>query len=59
MLINEMFKDGYTFSVSTLIGYSLNKDTKLTYNVVKTRQLFKGLKTLSFRKIIMPKLKNY
>ena len=59
MLINEMFEDGYIFSVSTLIGNSLNKDTKLTYNVVKTRQLFKGLKTLSFRKIIMPKLKNY
>ena len=59
MLINEMVKDGYIFSVSTLIGSSLNKDTKLTYPVVKTRQLFKGLKTLSFRKIIMPKLKNY
>ena len=54
-----MFKDGYIFSVSTLIGNSLNKDTKLTYNVVKTRQIFKGLKNLSFRKIIMPKLKNY
>ena len=54
-----MFKDGYIFSVGTLIGNSLNKDTKLTYNFVKTRQLFKGLKTLSFRKIIMPKLKNY
>ena len=54
-----MFKDGYIFSVSTLIGNSLNKDAKLTYNVVKTRQLFKGLKTLSFRKIIMPKLQNY
>ena len=54
-----MFKDGYIFSVSTLIGNSLNKDTKLTYNVVKNRQLFKGLRTLSFRKIIMPKLKNY
>ena len=54
-----MFKDGYIFSVSTLIGNSLNKDTKLIYNVVKTRQLFKGLKTLAFRKIIMPKLKNY
>ena len=54
-----MFKDGYIFSVSTLIGNSLNKDTKLTYNVVKTTQLFKGLKTRSFRKIIMPKLKNY
>ena len=59
MLINEMFKDGYIFSVSTLIGNSLNKDTKLSYNVAKTRLLFKGLKTLSFRKIIMPKLKNY
>ena len=59
MLINEMFKDGYIFSVSTQIGNSLNKDTKLTYNVVKTRQLFKGLKTLSFRKIMVPKLKNY
>ena len=59
MLINEMFKYGYIFSVSTLIGNSLNKDTKLTYNVIKTRQIFKGLKTLSFRKIIMPKLKNY
>ena len=54
-----MFKDGYIFSVSTLIGNSLNKDTKLTYNVVKIRQTFKGLKTLSFRKIIIPKLKNY
>ena len=54
-----MFKDGYIFSVSTLIGNSLNKNTKLTYKVVKTRQLFKGLKTLSFRKIITPKLKNY
>ena len=59
MLINEMFKDGYIFSVTTLIGNSLNKETKLTYNVVKTRQLFKGLKTLLFKKIIMPKLKNY
>ena len=59
MLINEMIKDGYIFSVSALIGNSLNKDTKLTYNVVKTRQLFKGLKTLSFRNIIMSKLKNY
>ena len=54
-----MFKDGYIFSVSTLIGNSFSKDTKLTYNVVKTRQLFKGLKTLSFRKMIMSKLKNY
>ena len=53
-----MFKDGYIFSVSTLIGNSLNKDTKLTYSV-ETRQLFKGFKTLSFRKIIMSKLKNY
>ena len=59
MLINGMFKDGYIFSVSNLIGNSLNKDTKLTYKVVKTRQLFKGLKTLLFKKIIMPKLKNY
>ena len=59
MLINEMFKDGYIFSVSTLIGNSLNENEKLTYRVVKTRQLFKGLKTLSFRKIIMSKLKNY
>ena len=59
MLINEMFKDGYIFSVSTLIDNSLNKDTKLTYSIVEIRQLFKGLKTLSFRKIIMPKLKNY
>ena len=59
MLINEMFKDGYIFSVGTLIGNSLNKDTKLTYEIVKTRQLFKGLKNLSFRKTIMPKLKNY
>ena len=54
-----MFNDDYTFSVSTLVGNSLNKDTTLTYNVVKTRQTFKGLKTLSFRKIIMSKLKNY
>ena len=59
MLTTEMFKDGYIFSEGTLIGNSLNKDTKLTYHVVKTRQLFKGLKTLSFRKLIMPKLKNY
>ena len=59
MLINEMFKDGYIFSISTLIGNNLNKDTKLAYHVVITRQLFKGLKTLSFRKIAMPKLKNY
>ena len=59
MLINEMFKDGYIFSVSTLIGNGLNKVSKLTYSVVETRQLFKGLKTLSFRKIIVPKLKNY
>ena len=54
-----MFKDGYIFSISTLIDNSLNKDAKLTYNVVKTRQTFKGLKTLSFRKIIMSNLKNY
>ena len=59
MLINEMVKDGYIFSVSTLIVNSLNKNTKLTYSVVETRQLFKGLKTLSFRKIIMPQLKSY
>jgi len=59
MLIDEMFKDGYIFSVSTPIGNILNKDTKLTYSAVETRQLFKGLKTLSFRKVIMPKLKNY
>ncbi len=59
MLINEMFKDGYIFSVSTLIGNSLNENEKLTYRVVETRQLFKGLKTLSFRNIIMSKLKNY
>ncbi len=54
-----MFKDGYIFSVSTLIGNSLKKDTKLTYIVVDTRQLFKGFKTLSFRKSIIPKLKTY
>ena len=59
MLINEMLKDDYIFSVSSLIGNSLKKDTKLTYIVVDTRQLFKGLKTLLFRNIIMPKLKNY
>ncbi len=59
MLINEMFKDGYIFSVSTLIGNSLNKESKHTYNVVKSRQFFKGLKTLSFRKIILPELKNH
>ena len=59
MLINEMFKDDYIFSVSTLVGNSLNKDTKFTYSIVETRQLFKSLKTLSFRKIIMSKLKNY
>ena len=57
MLINEMFKDGYIFSVSTLIDNSLNKDTKLTYSIVEIRQLFKGLKTPSFRKMIMSKLK--
>ena len=54
-----MFEDDYIFSVSDLIGNSLNKDTKLTYSVVETRQLFKGLKSLSSRKIIMSKLKNY
>ncbi len=54
-----MFKDSYIFSVSTLIGNSLNKDTKLTYFVVETRHLFKSFKTLSFRKMIMAKLKNY
>ena len=59
MLINEMFKDGYIFSVNILIDNNLNKDTKLTFNVVETRLLFKGLKTLSFSKIIMSKLKNY
>ena len=42
MLINEMLKDDYYFSVSNLIGNSLNKDTRLTYSVVETRQLFKG-----------------
>ena len=59
MLINEMFKDGCIFSVSTLIGNSLNKNTKLTYSVVETRQLFKGLETMSFRKIIMSKVTNH
>ena len=59
MLINEMFKDGYIFSAITLIDNSLNKETKLTYSVVETSHFFKGLKTLSFRKIIMSKLKNY
>ena len=59
MLINEMFKDGYIFSASALIGNSLNKNRKLTYSIVETKQLFKGLNTLSFRKIIMHKLKNY
>ena len=54
-----MFKAGYIFSVNTLIDNSLNKDTKLTYSVVETRQLVKGLETLLFRKIIMSKLKNY
>ena len=54
-----MFKDGYIFSASTLIGNSLNKDTKLTHSVVETRHLFKGLNTPSFRKMIMSKLKNY
>ena len=53
MLINEMLKDAYIFFVNTLIDRSLNKDTKLTYSVVESRQLVKGLKTLSFRKIIM------
>ena len=59
MLINEMLKDECIFSVSNLIGNSLNKDTRLTYSGFETRQLFKSLKTLSFRKIIMSKLKNY
>ena len=54
-----MFKDSYIFSVGALIGNSLNKETKLTYSVVETRELFKGLKTLSFRRSIMSKLKNY
>ena len=54
-----MFKVGYIFSVSILIDNCLNKDAKLTYSVVETRQLFKGLKILSFSKIIMSKLKNY
>ena len=54
-----MFKDGYIFSSSTLIDNSLNKDTKLTYSVVETIRLFRGLKTQSFRKIIMSNLKNY
>ena len=45
-----MFKDGYIFSVSTLIDNSLNKDTKLTYSVVEPRQLCRGLKTVSFKK---------
>ncbi len=59
MLINEMFNDGYIFSASTLIDNSLNKDTTLTYSVVETRHLFKGLKTPLFRKMIMSNLKNY
>ena len=59
MLINEMLNDSYIFSINTLIENSLNKDTKLTYRVVETRQPFKGLKNLSFRKIIMSKLENY
>ena len=59
MLINEMFKEGYISSTITLIGNSLNKDTKLTYSVVEIRHLFKGLKTPSLRKMIMSKLKNY
>ncbi len=54
-----MLKDDYIFSVCNLIGNSLNKDTRLTYGGFETRQLFNGLKTLSFRKIIMYKLKNY
>ena len=54
-----MSKDDYIFSVSSLIDNSLNKDTKLTYSIVENRHLFKGLKTLSFRKMIMSKLKNY
>ena len=52
-------KDDYIFSVSNLIGNSLNKDIRLTYSGFETRQLLKGLKTPSFRKIIMYKLKNY
>ena len=54
-----MFKDGYILPVSTLIDNCLNKYTKLAYSVVETRQPFKGLKTLSFRKFIMSKCKNY
>ena len=50
-----MYKDDYIFSVNTLIDNSLNKDTKHTYWVVEVRQLFIGLKTLSFRKITMSK----
>ena len=51
MLINEMLKDGYIFSESTLIENILNKNAKLTYRVVEIRQLVKGLETLPFRKI--------
>ena len=36
-----MFKDGYIFSVSTLIGNSLNKNTKLTYSVVALENFLK------------------
>ena len=48
-----MVKDAYIFSVITLIDNGLNKDIKLTYRVVEVRQLFKGFKALSFRKITM------
>ena len=41
MLINEIFKDGYIFTASALIGNSLNKNTKLTYNVVKIDNFLK------------------
>ena len=55
MLINEKFKDGYIFSVSTLIGNSLNKDTKLARWFIEVTHHFIGLKTVSFRKITMSK----
>ena len=55
MLINEMFKDGYIFFVSTLIDHGLNKDTKLTRWFIEVTHLFIGLKTVSFRKITMSK----
>ncbi len=55
MLLNDMYKNDYIFSVDTLIDHGLNKDTKLTRWVVEVTHLFIGLKTVSVRKITMSK----